>query len=47
MGKSIVSEGGVRSWPKEGWTRVPYWVYSDPEVYRRELDTFFYGPGWC
>lgn len=33
-------------WPAEGWTRVPLWVYSDPDVYRRELELFFYGPTW-
>ncbi len=37
---------GERVWPKEGWTRVPYWVYSDPDLYQRELETFFYGPSW-
>ena len=35
-----------RKWPKEGWTRVPYWVYTDPDIYQRELDTFFYGNTW-
>src|SRR5690606_39142698 len=35
-----------RRWPDAGWTRVPYWVYSDPAIYQQELDTFFYGPGW-
>lgn len=35
-----------RAWPREGWTRVPFWVYADPELYRRELETFFYGPTW-
>lgn len=39
-------EAADRVWPKEGWTRVPYWVYSDPELYQRELETFFYGPSW-
>lgn len=47
MGKSIGAEAGPRNWPLEGWTRVPYWVYTDPDIYRRELDTFFYGKGWC
>lgn len=23
-------------WPKEGISRIPYWVYTDPEVYARE-----------
>lgn len=35
-----------RIWPEEGWTRVPFWVYTDPHVYQQELDTFFYGPSW-
>ncbi|QAA95383.1 aromatic ring-hydroxylating dioxygenase subunit alpha [Pollutimonas thiosulfatoxidans] len=35
-----------RTWPQEGWTRVPFWVYTDPDIYQRELDTFFYGPSW-
>jgi len=46
MGKSIQVEASPRSWPLEGWTRVPYWVYTDPDLYARELETFFYGKGW-
>lgn len=47
MGKSLESEtGAARLWPAEGWTRVPYWIYTDPGVYARELETFFYGPSW-
>ncbi len=26
--------------------RVPYWVYSDADIYRRELERLFYGPYW-
>lgn len=36
----------TRRWPAEGFTRIPYWVYTDPELYARELETFFYGPTW-
>ncbi|MEZ5649871.1 MAG: aromatic ring-hydroxylating dioxygenase subunit alpha [Burkholderiaceae bacterium] len=36
----------TRRWPAEGFTRIPYWVYTDPELYARELDMFFYGPTW-
>jgi anthranilate 1,2-dioxygenase large subunit len=25
---------------------VPFWVYTDPDVYARELEVFFYGPSW-
>lgn len=46
MGKSLHSESEARVWPKEGWTRVPYWIYTDPQLYQRELDLFFYGPSW-
>lgn len=47
MGKSIGSENPSQAWPQEGWTRVPYWVYTDPDLYQRELDTFFYDKAWC
>jgi anthranilate 1,2-dioxygenase large subunit len=33
-------------WPKEGNARVPYRVFSDPEVYRAELDRLFLGKTW-
>ena len=38
---------GERAWPAEGWTRVPFWVYTDPALFDREMETFFYGPSWC
>lgn len=34
-----------RAWP-DGAARVPYWVYSDPEVYAAELERIWYGPHW-
>jgi salicylate 5-hydroxylase large subunit len=37
---------GARQWPREGVSRVPYWVYSDPEIFSRELERIFYGPTW-
>lgn len=33
-------------WPAEGPSRVPLWIYSDPDLYARELDVIFYGPTW-
>jgi salicylate 5-hydroxylase large subunit len=36
-----------RHWPEGGVTRVPYWAYSDPEVYRREIDLIFCGESWA
>ena len=35
-----------RRWPNADWTRIPFWVYTDPDIYQRELATFFYGPSW-
>ena len=46
MGKTLQAEGVRQSWPQEGWTRVPFWIYTDPEIYQRELETFFYGSSW-
>ena len=46
MGKTLQAETALRSWPTEGWTRVPFWVYTDPAIFEREMDKFFYGPSW-
>jgi len=35
-----------RSWPEQGYTRVPAWVYSDEAVFEKELNEFFYGDTW-
>jgi phenylpropionate dioxygenase-like ring-hydroxylating dioxygenase large terminal subunit len=35
-----------RSWPAEGVTRVPYWVYQDEEVYREEQKKIWRGHTW-
>ena len=34
------------NWPAEGNARVPYRMFSDPEIYRAELDRIFLGPTW-
>ena len=31
---------------REGVTRVPFWVYTDPDVYAREQERIFDGPSW-
>jgi salicylate 5-hydroxylase large subunit len=36
----------ARQWPIDSDGRVPFWVYSDPEVYRAELEKIWYGPHW-
>lgn len=36
----------AKVWPREDSSRVPLWVYTDEDNYRRELEVFFYGPHW-
>jgi phenylpropionate dioxygenase-like ring-hydroxylating dioxygenase large terminal subunit len=42
----MTSAPSQRAWPAAGFTSAPYWVYRDPDVYARELDTIFRGPHW-
>src|SRR5262245_466821 len=35
-----------RVWPVEGVTRVPYWIYQDPDIYAREQERIFRGATW-
>ena len=35
-----------RQWPAEGLIRVPYWVYSDRELYDEEQERIFRGDTW-
>ncbi|TAK83414.1 MAG: Rieske (2Fe-2S) protein [Betaproteobacteria bacterium] len=35
-----------RSWPAEGVTRVPYWVYQDAEIYAHEQARIWRGRTW-
>lgn len=35
-----------KKWPREDCSRVPLWVYTDKDNYRRELERIFYGPFW-
>ena len=36
-----------RAWPEEGLSRIPYWVYTDPDIYRAEQQRIFCGPSWA
>src|SRR5258705_82754 len=35
-----------RSWPTEGLTRIPYWIYADRELYAEEQARIFRGDAW-
>jgi salicylate 5-hydroxylase large subunit len=34
-------------WAQPGSSRVPFWAYTDAQLYQRELERIFYGPHWC
>jgi salicylate 5-hydroxylase large subunit len=34
-------------WGDEPASRVPGWVYTDPDIFRQELERFFYRGHWC
>jgi phenylpropionate dioxygenase-like ring-hydroxylating dioxygenase large terminal subunit len=36
----------ARQWPAEGLIRVPYWVYSDRDIYEAEQERIFRGATW-
>ncbi|MER1967847.1 Rieske 2Fe-2S domain-containing protein [Castellaniella sp. GW247-6E4] len=38
---------GSRRWPdSQGDARIPAWVYSDPAIFKREMEVFYNGPTW-
>jgi anthranilate 1,2-dioxygenase large subunit len=41
-----MTDQSVLHWPAAGNARVPYRVFSDPEIYRDELARIFLGPTW-
>ena len=36
-----------RCWPEQGVTRVPFWAYTDPQVYEQEMRLIFCGESWA
>ena len=35
------------TWPKQDFSRVPFHVFADQEVFDREQTNVFHGPVWC
>lgn len=33
-------------WPQEGLTAVPDWIYTNPDIYSREVERIFHGRTW-
>src|SRR3954470_12656231 len=47
MRHSMSAAGLVgREWPEAGESRVPNWIYTDPEIFVREQERIFEGPNW-
>ena len=34
-------------WAGEGTSRIPFWAYTREDLYKKELDLFFYNNHWC
>ena len=34
-------------WAGEGTSRIPFWTYTREDLYKKELDRFFYNNHWC
>ena len=34
-------------WQEPGSSRVPFWAYTDAQLYQQELNRIFYGAHWC
>jgi anthranilate 1,2-dioxygenase large subunit len=46
MTLSVPAERFDRSWPDLGACRVPAWIYTDPEIFAREMARFHEGHCW-
>ena len=34
-------------WDQPGSSRIPFWAYTDAQLYQQELQKIFYGAHWC
>ena len=43
MNAPPLSSAELSRWTQPGSSRVPFWAYTDAQLYQRELDRIFYG----
>ena len=43
---SLPNDAALPRWPADRTTRVPFWLYSDPAIYRQEQEQVFGGKAW-
>jgi salicylate 5-hydroxylase large subunit len=46
MNAPPISSTALSRWTQPGSSRIPFWAYTDAQLYQRELDKIFYGPHW-
>ncbi|WP_069865825.1 aromatic ring-hydroxylating dioxygenase subunit alpha [Pseudomonas citronellolis] len=46
MSDELIYSSG-RAWPYEDTSRIPFWAYTDEEIYQKELLSIFYKNHWC
>ncbi|MBC7610625.1 MAG: Rieske 2Fe-2S domain-containing protein [Polaromonas sp.] len=47
MNAPQISTAEISRWTEPGSSRVPFWAYTDAQLYQRELEKIFYGEHWC
>lgn len=47
MNAPALTPAELSRWNKSGSSRIPFWVYTDEQLHKRELDSIFYGKHWC
>ena len=46
MNAPALTPAELSRWNKPGSSRIPFWVYTDEQLHKRELDNIFYGKHW-
>ena len=42
-----IAHNANRLWPEEDLGRIPYWIYTDQQIFDKEMERIFCGPGWA